>query len=121
MNYWIISTIICAALIIVVLLLDSLTIRRLNRELTAECREKGSYKRMWETSCMEVKSLQEKDAKMVSHHVLIRDEQIEHMERTMKEMEARHQAEMAQCERTIRWLEKVAGQKWEEGKPDSVA
>jgi hypothetical protein len=106
MNAWTIYGIVMTALMALVILMDNRQIRKLNSMADASDGETRAWMRRYEEARMELRIVQERDAKMVSHRVLIRDEKIEQLERKIREMEASHAAELAMREKVIYSLEK---------------
>lgn len=112
MNTWIITAIVLATILITVLVMDTKQIRKLNGMVGSAEGETRHWKRKCAELRMEINILEERDAKQVAHLVLIRDEQIEQLERTMRELEAKHQKEMNLREKRIFQLEKAINDNW---------
>ena len=112
MNNWIISAIVLGTMLITVLVMDTKQIRKLNGMVGSADAEARHWKRKCEELRMDISFLEERDAKQVAHLVFIRDEKIEHMERTMREMEAKHQKELNLREKRIYQLEKALNDNW---------
>lgn len=108
MNYWIVTTIALVAVIITVLMLDSKHISKLNSMADASDEETRAWMRRCEELRMDIQILEERGAKQVAHLVLIRDEEIEHLKRTISEMEIKHRRELDLREKRIYTLEKKA-------------
>jgi hypothetical protein len=108
MNYWIVSTIALVAVLITVLVLDSKHINKLNSMADASDDETRAWMRRCEELRMDIQILEERDAKQIAHLVLIRDEEIEHLKRTISEMETKHRRELDLREKRIYTLEKKA-------------
>lgn len=106
MNAWMIYGIVMTALAVLVILMDNMQIRKLNSMADASDSETRAWMRRYEEARMELRIVQERDAKMISHRVLIRDEKIEQLNSKIKEMEETHAAELAMREKVIYSLEK---------------
>lgn len=112
MNYWIISTIALVAVLITVLTLDSKHMHKLNSMADASDAETRAWMRRCEELRMEISIMEQRDAKQTAHLVLIRDETIEHLERTIRELKDKHSKEMAVREKRIFQLEKTINDNW---------
>lgn len=112
MNYWIISTIALIAVLITVLALDSKHMNKLNSMADASDEEARAWMRKCEELRMEISIMEQRDAKQTAHLVLIRDEKIEQMERTMRELEGKYAKELALREKRIFQLEKTINDNW---------
>ena len=111
MNYWIITTVAATAMLITSLILDNRMIRKLTESVNAYRDDVKHWKRKCEELRMDISFLEERDAKQIAHLVLIRDEEIEHLKRTMSEMETKHRRELDLREKRIYTLEKKADDK----------
>lgn len=108
MNYWIVSTIALVAVLITVLVMDSKAMHKLNSMADASDEELRHWMRRCEELRMDISVMEERDAKQIAHLVLIRDEEIEHLKRTMQEMETKHRRELDLREKRIYTLEKMS-------------
>ena len=108
MNYWIITTAVATAMLITSLILDNRMIRKLTESAATYRDDVKHWKRKCEELRMDISFMEERDAKQVAHLVLIRDEEIEHLKRTMQEMETKHRRELDLREKRIFTLEKMS-------------
>lgn len=108
MNYWIITTVAATAILITSLVMDNRMIRKLTEAVNAQRDDVKHWKRKCEELRMDISFMEERDAKQIAHLVLIRDEEIEHLKRTMQEMETKHRRELDLREKRIYTLEKMS-------------
>ncbi len=112
MNYWIISTIAISVVLVAVLILDSRMMNKMHGVVSAACSDARHWQRKCEELRLEISTREQRDARQVAHLVLIRDEEIENLKRTMADMKETHKKEMAVREKTIFRLEKTINDNW---------
>lgn len=113
MNIWTITTALAVALLIAVLYLDSIHHNKMIAKAANADQDARSWKMKYEEAKMELRILTQKDAKDVAHAVLIRDEQIDRLNSSMKDLKEQHAREMAIREQTVFRLEKMLHESWE--------
>ena len=106
MNYWIFSTIALITLLVFVLIWDSRMFHKLNSMADASDSETRAWMRECERLRIEIDTRDQRDARLVAHKVMIRDEEIDNLKRTMASMEAKHRKELDLREKRIYTLEK---------------